>query len=167
MKDEIVKFLQELYKPKSQFEQEKVEYNHINILAEFILYNIIFAKNELMFDEFKVAMMCDMFWRLLEFDPEDDSQSKPPTRMSEGDEHDDRKGLEIVDSAPKADKSRETSAQKLIEFRGDGIEIESEFEIRLKHKINLFKRIVIDRINDSNPALNINVQDAQRITKYA
>jgi len=60
-----------LFKPKSQFEQEKVEYNHINILAEFILYNLIFAKNELMFDEFKAAMLVDMFWNLLEFEVDD------------------------------------------------------------------------------------------------
>ena len=31
------------------------------------MYNIIFAKNELMFDEIKVAMFCDIFWKLLEF----------------------------------------------------------------------------------------------------
>ena len=72
MKDELVKFLQEFYKPKSQFEQEKVEYNHINILAEYFLYNIIFAKNEMIFDDFKVAMFCDIFFKLLEFDPDDD-----------------------------------------------------------------------------------------------
>ena len=35
MKDELVKFFQELYKPSSQFEEEKVEYNQINILAEY------------------------------------------------------------------------------------------------------------------------------------
>ena len=35
MKTELVNFFQDLYKPKSQFEQEKVEYNQINILAEF------------------------------------------------------------------------------------------------------------------------------------
>ena len=51
-----------------------MEYNQINILAEYILYNIIFAKNELMFDEYKVAMVCDLFWKLLEFDPEDDAK---------------------------------------------------------------------------------------------
>ena len=50
-KDELVKFFQELYKPKSQFEQEKVEYNQINILSEYQYYNMIFAKNELMFDD--------------------------------------------------------------------------------------------------------------------
>lgn len=49
-----------------------------------MLYNMIFAKNELMFDEFKIAVVCDLFWRLLEFDPEDetkDSESKPPSRL--------------------------------------------------------------------------------------
>ena len=76
LKDELVKHLQNLFKPKSQFEQEKVEYNHINILAEFILFNLIFAKNELMFDEFKAAMLVDMFWKLLEFDVEEEKGSK-------------------------------------------------------------------------------------------
>jgi len=86
MKDAIVKYLQEMYKPKTQFEQEKVEYNHINILAEYILYNMIFATNELMFDEVKTAVILDIFWRLLEFDPEDgeegtkDANSKPERR---------------------------------------------------------------------------------------
>jgi hypothetical protein len=57
VKDYLVSFLQELYKPKSQFEQEKVEYNQINILAEFIQFNMIFAKNELMFDNYKTAVI--------------------------------------------------------------------------------------------------------------
>ena len=70
MKQELVRFFQELYKPKSQFEQEKVEYNQINILAEYQLYNIIYAKNELMFDDVRVAMFLDIFWKLLEFDPD-------------------------------------------------------------------------------------------------
>jgi len=56
-----------------------VEYNHINILSEFILYNIIHAKNELIFDEFKVAMFCDLFFKLLEFDP-DDEGTKPESK---------------------------------------------------------------------------------------
>jgi hypothetical protein len=32
---------------------------------------MIFAKNELIFDEFKVAVVLDIFWKLLEFDPMD------------------------------------------------------------------------------------------------
>ena len=69
MKEEIIAFLQDLFKPESQFEQEKVEYNQINILAEYTHYNMIFAINELMFDEFKVAIVLDIFWKLLEFNP--------------------------------------------------------------------------------------------------
>jgi hypothetical protein len=62
MKDELVKFFQDLYKPKSQFGQEKVEYNQINILSEYQLYNIIFAKNELMFDAFMACTtLIDLF----------------------------------------------------------------------------------------------------------
>ena len=63
VKEEIILFLQDLFKPDSQFEQEKVEYNQINILAEYTYYN------EMMFDEFKVAVVLDIFWKLLEFDP--------------------------------------------------------------------------------------------------
>lgn len=73
VKEEIILFLQDLFKPDSQFEQEKVEYNQINILAEYTFYNMIFARNELMFDEFKIAVVLDIFWKLLEFDPNDKS----------------------------------------------------------------------------------------------
>ena len=83
VKEELVAFLQNLYKPKSQYDTEKVEYNQINILAEFIYYNLIFAKNEMMLDEFKVAVVLDLFWRLLEFDPEDAPDSDTASEMSE------------------------------------------------------------------------------------
>jgi hypothetical protein len=35
---------------------------------------MIFAKNELMFDDIRTAMILDLFWKLLEFDPD-----APPT----------------------------------------------------------------------------------------
>lgn len=70
-KEELVKFFQELYKPKSQFEQERVEYNQINILADYQMYNMIFAKNELMYDDIQAAVLLDILWRLLEFEPEE------------------------------------------------------------------------------------------------
>ena len=68
LKQELVAFFQELYKPASKFEEEKVEYNQINILAEYQQYNLIYAKNELLFDDVRAAMFLDMFWKLLEFD---------------------------------------------------------------------------------------------------
>ena len=40
------------------------------------MYNIIFAKNELMFDDFKVAVVLDIFWKLLEFNPDEPANNK-------------------------------------------------------------------------------------------
>jgi hypothetical protein len=53
-----------------------VEYNQINILSEYQYYNMIFAKNELMFDDLKVAVILDIFWKLLEFDPEENTSAE-------------------------------------------------------------------------------------------
>ena len=40
------------------------------------MYNIIFARNELLFDDFKIAIVLDIFWKLLEFNPDDSSAKK-------------------------------------------------------------------------------------------
>jgi len=40
-------FMQNYFKPKSSYEPEKVEYNALNILAEFQVYNLEFSKNEM------------------------------------------------------------------------------------------------------------------------
>jgi hypothetical protein len=70
MKDDIGDIFKEYFRPKSSIEQMKVEYNEINIFAEFQLHNMIFAKNELLFDNNKTAVLLNLFWRLLEFDPD-------------------------------------------------------------------------------------------------
>ena len=150
MKEEIVKFLQELYKPRSQFEQERVEYNHINILSEFILYNIIFAKNELQFDEFKIAALCDIFWKLLEFNPEDpaavDEERADERKINDvGSNSGDMKSVpnsgkknSLNDESMRRWNGQNEGASGNIEFRGDDIEVEREFESCLKHKMALF-----------------------------
>ena len=35
---------------------------------------MIFAKNELMLDEIRQAVLLDIFWKLLEFDPNDEGE---------------------------------------------------------------------------------------------
>ena len=47
-----------------------MEYNEINIFAEFQLYNLIFAKNELLVNSYKASMILNLFWKLLEFNPD-------------------------------------------------------------------------------------------------
>lgn len=78
VKDELVKFFQEKWKPKNQFDPEKIEYNQIIIVAEYVMFNIIFAKNELMFDEYKTAMLVTILWKLLEYDPNVKQETPKP-----------------------------------------------------------------------------------------
>lgn len=50
-KEQIIDILANHYKPKSPAEEEKLEYNELNILAEYQLHNLIFLKNELLLDD--------------------------------------------------------------------------------------------------------------------
>lgn len=46
---------------------------------------MIFAKNELMFDDIKVAALLDIFWKLLEFNPDAEvKDEKKKTEKLEG-----------------------------------------------------------------------------------
>lgn len=70
MKEELISIFQEHFKPKSSLEQEKVEYNEINIFSEFQLYNLVFVKNELIFDDHRASLFLHLCWKLLEFNPD-------------------------------------------------------------------------------------------------
>lgn len=70
MKEELIQIFQEHFKPKSSLEQEKVEYNEINIFSEYQLYNLAFVKNQLLFDDHKAALFLQLCWKLLEFNPD-------------------------------------------------------------------------------------------------
>mmetsp|Transcript_27175 Transcript_27175/g.26232 ORF Transcript_27175/g.26232 Transcript_27175/m.26232 type:complete len:90 (+) Transcript_27175:229-498(+) len=70
MKEELAAIFKEHFKPKSSIEQEKVEHNEINIFSEYQLHNLIFAKNELLYNDLKSALLLQIFWNLLEFDPD-------------------------------------------------------------------------------------------------
>ena len=67
MKEEFILIFQEFFKPKSSLEPEKVEYNEINIFSEYQLYNLVFAKNQLMYNDYKSSLLLNLCWRLLEF----------------------------------------------------------------------------------------------------
>jgi hypothetical protein len=57
MKEDISAIFKEFFKPKSSIEQEKVEHNEINIFSEYQLHNLIFAKNELLLDHNRSAVL--------------------------------------------------------------------------------------------------------------
>jgi len=46
-------------------------------------------------------------------------------------------------------------------------ETENEFESKLNHKMNLFRRLLTKQMKETNPALQISVQNAKQIVEYA
>ena len=42
-----------------------MDYNELNILADYQIYNLLFAKNELLMDDEKASYFMDVFWKLL------------------------------------------------------------------------------------------------------
>ena len=66
-------FMQWYFRPRSSFEPERVDYNALNILAEYQTYNLEFLKNKLDLSDEQCANVLDAFWQLLEFDPDEKS----------------------------------------------------------------------------------------------
>lgn len=85
MKEELFNVYHEHFKPRNSLEPERVEYNEKNFFSEFQLYNLVFAKNTLLYDDYKSAIVLNVFWRLLEFNVADTNQSPSasPTRNLE------------------------------------------------------------------------------------
>ena len=52
--------------------------------------------------------------------------------------------------------NRNEPSQQPIEFMGEGIDRDTEFELRLKHKLGLFKTLIMQQIHEANPVLSIN-----------
>jgi hypothetical protein len=54
-----------------------VDYNALNILADYQLYNLEFAKNELTLDDRQSSNVLNLFWQLLEFNPDEETDPAP------------------------------------------------------------------------------------------
>ena len=67
----MLQFMQHYFKPRSSIEPERVDYNALNILAEYQTFNLEFVKNELDLSDEQTANVLDALWQLLEFDPDD------------------------------------------------------------------------------------------------
>ena len=73
VKKAMFEFMQWYFRPKSSYEPERVDYNALNILAEYQTYNLEFLKNELDLDNEQIANVLEHLWQLLEFDPDEKS----------------------------------------------------------------------------------------------
>jgi hypothetical protein len=116
------------------------------------MYNMIFAKNELMYDDIKTSVLLDILWRLLEFEPEEPLPSK-------------REGKHVEIALTDRERSNRSNGAeqppKFIEERAD-----DDFEQTIHHKLAIFKSMIIQRLNEKNPILRLNKEEAARILTY-
>lgn len=75
-KEAILEHLAVYFKPKSSFDVERVDYNALNILAEYQVFNLEFCKNTLGLNDLQSACVLNAMWNLLEFDPDQKSASQ-------------------------------------------------------------------------------------------
>jgi len=147
---------------------------------------MIFAKNELMFDDLKVAVILDIFWKLLEFDPEEaaSAEASKNQRASEFEPIDEKPELQnnpsgsnpSIESPAKfkgqpSPKGQDTAKgsnidNNNIEYRGDDIDIEAEFESTLRHKFAIFRSMIMQKLHEKNPAIKFNKEECKRIAAY-
>ena len=76
VKAAMINYLTWYFRPKNSYDPERVDYNALNILAEFQCFNLEFCKNELNLTDKQCASVLDLFWNLLEFDPDEKSIEK-------------------------------------------------------------------------------------------
>jgi hypothetical protein len=61
-KQAMLEHLQWYFRPKNSYDPERVDYNALNILAEYQTYNLLFATKELSLSERQTANILDLFW---------------------------------------------------------------------------------------------------------
>jgi len=66
----MLNHLQWYFRPRNAYEPDRVDYNALNILAEYQVFNLEFCKQELSLNDKQTASVLDLFWSLLEFDPD-------------------------------------------------------------------------------------------------
>ena len=64
-KEAMIEHYQKTFNPENKLDEEKLDYNELNIVAEFQVYNLIFAKKDLLLENEKATYLMEIFWRLL------------------------------------------------------------------------------------------------------
>ena len=73
VKNNMLNFLQWYFRPRSSFEPDRVDYNALNIIAEYQTYNLEFLRNEMDLSDDQCANVLHGLWTLLEFNPDEKS----------------------------------------------------------------------------------------------
>ena len=139
VKAKMFAFLQNHFKPRSQYEPERIEYNALNILAEYQVYNLEFSKTELNLNDIQTALVMHNFWNLLEFNPDEEDVEITESVLNINDHK---------DSLPGSNKGNE------IKYLGDNVpnSDEAKFGMLLKHKFNLLKSMIVSATQRTDKA---------------
>ena len=156
LKEEIFSIYQEFFKPKSSMEPERVEYNELNIFSEFQVYNLIFAKNELMLDDHKASIVLNLFWRLLEFNAEPPAQERP---MSNNNVR--------INSASTLNRTRTNIMQQQSSPQQPIQDPETQFANLIAHKFELFRTLLFATLSEPTVSLRFSGEEVRRIADYA
>ena len=157
VKAAMIKYLTWYFRPRNSYDPERVDYNALNILAEYQCFNLEFCKNELSLSDKQSASVLDMFWSLLEFDPDEKSVER-----------------DIEMKVDKEETLQESSLQHpagkdQIAYLGDDVltqEDEAHKQL-LKSKFGLFKVGITQVLDHADPDARITIEQARRVTKYA
>ena len=145
VKKKMFEYMQWYFRPKNSYEPERVDYNALNILAEYQTYNLEFLKNELDLNDEQTANVLQALWNLLEFDPDEKSI------------------VQDVDAA-----ANQRSPENNIAYLGDDIiDIEEEaFKVLLNKKFMLFKKLLTWTTEHQLESARITVEQARRVAIY-
>ena len=72
----MLDYLSWYFRPRNHYEPERVDYNALNILSEYQCFNLEFCKNELNLNNQQSANVLNLFWNILEFDPDAEAVEK-------------------------------------------------------------------------------------------
>jgi len=147
VKKAMFEFMQWYFRPRTSYEPERVDYNALNILAEYQTYNLEFLKNELEASDEQAANVLEGLWSLLEFDPDEKSVER---------EH------------GGGDVRRPEHQENNIAYLGDDMidQEEEAFKTLLSGKFGRFRKLLCGMLDHECEAARITIEQARRISVY-
>lgn len=139
----LLEFLTLYFKPKSSLDPERVDYNALNILADYQLYNLEFAKNELTLNDKQSACVLNLFWKLLEFDP---------------------------DRADTSESERHNQVKtETVQFHVENHDSEEDKQLAqlLRCKVDLMKSLIEKVVEHEHHDARITIEQARRMIAYS
>ena len=161
----MIDYLTWYFRPRNSYDPERVDYNALNILSEFQCCNLEFCKNELNLNDKQSAIVLDLFWNLLEFDPDEKSVEKDI----------DMKGADPLQDVSRSftdniqHQNSVPGGKDTITYLGDDMLSQEDEAHRqlLKMKFDLYRSGLSKILDLPDIDARITIEQARRVTTYA